>query len=237
MQSSVSETFRILQDPIRLALVEVLGNGPARSGELAERVGVSTAVASRHLKALLDHGFVERFDVVGDGRGRTYRLRAGAVTAVESWLRQQHWAEQLPDGEPTPDAAIYQRRIGELLDAFAHGDVQTFEQHISDDALFVFPDFPRVMTKADVLSEVADHPPFLSWDLTRPGELSKLPGGATILTSTVRSTTTDRTSPTAFHVAATFANAADQNWKLHHMQWTRATELPHAVEAHSGNGT
>ncbi|MEM9039311.1 MAG: winged helix-turn-helix domain-containing protein [Actinomycetota bacterium] len=237
MQSSVRETFRILQDPIRLEMVEVLGNGPARSGELAERVGVSTAVASRHLKALLDHGLVERFDVIGDGRGRKYQLRSEAMATVHSWLRQQDWAEQLADGEPTPDAADYQRRVGELLDAFAHGDVETFERHVSNDALFVFPDFPRALTKADVLAEVEGHPPFVAWDLITPGQLSELPGGATILTSTVRSTTTDRTEPTAFHVAATFANAADPNWKLHHMQWTKATELPDAVGEHTGNAT
>ncbi|MEM9132659.1 MAG: winged helix-turn-helix domain-containing protein [Actinomycetota bacterium] len=217
--------FQALHDPVRRSLIDVLSEGPARSGALAERLQLSTAVISRQLKVLRDHGLVERFDVADDGRGRTYQLRPGALDGMREWLSAQRWAERLPSGEVRPEVAVLQRRIGQFLDAFARNDVAFFETHVSDDAQFVFPDFDRPLHKSDVLAEVIDHPPFTSWEIVGPGRTVALPAGTTLFTSTARTTTTLRTTPDAIHVTVVFAESPDDAWRLCHMQWTRAIEL------------
>jgi DNA-binding transcriptional ArsR family regulator len=93
----VAPLLEAIADPTRLRVVELLSEGPRRSGELAAATGVSAPSMSKHLRVLLRAGIVadERLD--DDARVRMFRLRAESVVAVRAWLDQlqAHWDEQL----------------------------------------------------------------------------------------------------------------------------------------------
>jgi DNA-binding transcriptional ArsR family regulator len=86
-----------LADPTRRRVVELLGGGPRRAGELAEGVGMAATTMSRHLKQLRHSGIVEVLTVEGDARGRVYSLRGDRMVALQAWIDQVSagWSEQL----------------------------------------------------------------------------------------------------------------------------------------------
>ncbi|HEV8064741.1 MAG TPA: metalloregulator ArsR/SmtB family transcription factor [Acidimicrobiales bacterium] len=89
--------FSVLADPTRRKVVEMLGAGPMRAGELAERASVSPPVMSRHLRTLLESGVVEDERSPVDARVRLFFLNRDSLAALQAWLdqAQAHWAEQL----------------------------------------------------------------------------------------------------------------------------------------------
>ena len=89
--------FLVLADPTRRRVIELLGDRPRRAGELAEAAGTSAPVMSRHLRILLEAGFVADERVPADARLRVFRLRREPVLALQAWLDQlqAHWNEQL----------------------------------------------------------------------------------------------------------------------------------------------
>ena len=56
----VAERFRVLSEPTRLQLMNVLRDGERTVSELVEATGLGQANASKHLQLLKTHGFVER---------------------------------------------------------------------------------------------------------------------------------------------------------------------------------
>jgi DNA-binding transcriptional ArsR family regulator len=86
-----------LADPTRRRVVELLGGGPRRAGELAEEVGIAATTLSRHLKQLRRSGLVEVVMVEDDARGRVYSLREDRMVALQAWIDQVSagWSEQL----------------------------------------------------------------------------------------------------------------------------------------------
>lgn len=56
----VAERFKVLAEPVRLRLLQVLMAGERSVGELVERTGLSQANASKHLQLLLAHDLVAR---------------------------------------------------------------------------------------------------------------------------------------------------------------------------------
>jgi DNA-binding transcriptional ArsR family regulator len=94
---AVDKVFEALADPTRRAVVEYLGGGPRRAGELATHAGTSAPTMSRHLRVLLDAGIVADQRPADDARTRVFRLRPESVAAVQAWLDQvkAHWDEQL----------------------------------------------------------------------------------------------------------------------------------------------
>lgn len=78
-------------------MVEVLGAGPARAGDLAAGVGLPPTTTTRHLKTLRDAGIVEVVPLPEDGRGRLYSLRVDRMVGLQAWVDQvsAFWAEQL----------------------------------------------------------------------------------------------------------------------------------------------
>lgn len=97
MVKEADAVFPALADPTRRRVVELLGEGPRRAGELAAATGASASGMSRHLRVLLEAGFVVDERVPDDARLRLFRLRPEPVLALQAWLDQlqAHWHEQL----------------------------------------------------------------------------------------------------------------------------------------------
>jgi DNA-binding transcriptional ArsR family regulator len=96
-EPGVGELFAALADPTRRQVVQFLGQGPRRAGELAMAAGVSAPAMSRHLRVLLQAGLVADERTAADARARVFRLRPQPVAAIAAWLDQlqAHWDEQL----------------------------------------------------------------------------------------------------------------------------------------------
>ncbi len=56
----VAERFRVLSEPARLQLMNVLRDGERTVSELVEATSLGQANASKHLQLLKAHGFVDR---------------------------------------------------------------------------------------------------------------------------------------------------------------------------------
>ncbi|HEV2778727.1 MAG TPA: metalloregulator ArsR/SmtB family transcription factor [Actinophytocola sp.] len=97
MVSDLDGVIGALGDPVRRRVVELLGQGPRRAGELAAAVGMSGPAMSRHLRVLRATGMVGVELVEGDARVRLYRLNAEPFVALRAWLDQVEafWTEQL----------------------------------------------------------------------------------------------------------------------------------------------
>ena len=97
MGKDIELFFGALADPTRRRVVELLGDRERRAGELAAATGTSAPAMSRHLRILLDAGFVADERVARDARVRMFRLRREPVLALQAWLDQlqAHWNEQL----------------------------------------------------------------------------------------------------------------------------------------------
>jgi DNA-binding transcriptional ArsR family regulator len=97
MVKPAGPVFEALADPTRRQVVELLGEGPRRAGELAQAAGASAPVMSRHLRILLEAGVVADERVPEDARVRVFRLRPEGLVAIRAWLDQlqAHWEEQL----------------------------------------------------------------------------------------------------------------------------------------------
>jgi DNA-binding transcriptional ArsR family regulator len=97
VENDVERFFLALADPKRRRVIELLGDRAHRAGELAAAAGTSAPVMSRHLRILLEAGFVVDERVPGDARLRVFRLRREPVVALQAWLDQlqAHWNEQL----------------------------------------------------------------------------------------------------------------------------------------------
>jgi len=93
----VETVFEALADPTRRRVVELLGEGPRRAGELAAAVDTSSPAMSRHLRVLLEAGIVSDERVSEDARVRMFRLRPESLVALQAWLDQlkAQWDEQL----------------------------------------------------------------------------------------------------------------------------------------------
>ena len=89
--------FGALSDATRRQVVQLLGAGPLRAGELAAAAGVSAPAMSRHLRVLLRAGVVADERTAADARARVFRLRPQSMVALQAWLDQlqAHWDAQL----------------------------------------------------------------------------------------------------------------------------------------------
>lgn len=58
LDTSCAEKLKVLSDPTRLSVIELLLGGPRRVGELHELLGIEQSLLSHHLRVLRDAGFV-----------------------------------------------------------------------------------------------------------------------------------------------------------------------------------
>ena len=69
--NSCAAKLRILSDPTRLDVIELLLAGPKHVGEINEKLRIEQSLLSHHLKALREAGFVV---ASRDGKSVLYRL-------------------------------------------------------------------------------------------------------------------------------------------------------------------
>lgn len=93
----VEPVFGALADQTRRRVVEELGRGPRRAGELAAVLHTSPPALSRHLRVLLTAGVVYDERLAEDARARVFHLRPESLVALRAWLDQlqAQWDEQL----------------------------------------------------------------------------------------------------------------------------------------------
>jgi DNA-binding transcriptional ArsR family regulator len=84
----IDEMLTALADPTRRRVVELLGAGPQRAGDLAEAIGASPPALSRHLRVLLEAGVVTDERPAHDARVRVFRLQPQSVATLRAWLDQ-----------------------------------------------------------------------------------------------------------------------------------------------------
>lgn len=96
-RDGVDLTLAALADPVRRRSVELLAARPRRAGELAETIGVSAPVMSRHLRVLRNADLVAEEHPPFDARVRVYSLRAASMGALKAWLAEAEagWSQQL----------------------------------------------------------------------------------------------------------------------------------------------
>ncbi|MBX2803737.1 MAG: metalloregulator ArsR/SmtB family transcription factor, partial [Myxococcales bacterium] len=89
--------FAALGDPVRLALIRALLDGPVRSSQLAQRVGIARPAASRHLRVLGDAGLVRAEVDASDHRVRIYSLSPHGFEDPRAFLDEVEtfWRGQL----------------------------------------------------------------------------------------------------------------------------------------------
>ncbi len=86
--------FEAIAEPNRRRLLELLRSGEWAAGDLVKATGLSQPGASKHLRQLREAGLVS---ARAEGQKRLYRLEAGELAALDSWLEpfRQFWADRL----------------------------------------------------------------------------------------------------------------------------------------------
>ncbi len=77
------QTFEILADPSRLAIVEALRGGERAVNDIVARVDIHQSGVSRHLRILNEAGFVR---MRPDGAQRFYSLRPEPFREIDEWI-------------------------------------------------------------------------------------------------------------------------------------------------------
>jgi DNA-binding transcriptional ArsR family regulator len=95
MLSCVKEAaWSALVDPNRRAILEALRQRPRAVGELADELGFSQPMTSKHLRVLRDSGLVS---VRVDAQRRIYAIDPGGLAELDAWLApyRRLWNDRL----------------------------------------------------------------------------------------------------------------------------------------------
>lgn len=68
------DALRLLAHPLRYRIARALRDGPATSTSLGRALGLSSGLASYHLRQLAEHGFIEEAPELAKGRERWWRV-------------------------------------------------------------------------------------------------------------------------------------------------------------------
>ena len=79
------ESFEIIAEPNRRALLGLLVTSQQSVGEIERQLGMSQPTVSKHLRVLREAGFVES---TVDAQRRLYRLKPEPLQEVDMWLAQ-----------------------------------------------------------------------------------------------------------------------------------------------------
>jgi DNA-binding transcriptional ArsR family regulator len=100
------QAIRALAHPLRLDLIELLGQGPMTAAECARALGGTQANCSFHLRQLAKYGFVAEAEAGPDRRERRWRL-------VD---HEQTWTSDDPELTGVLDQVFIRREGTRLLD-------------------------------------------------------------------------------------------------------------------------
>jgi DNA-binding transcriptional ArsR family regulator len=79
------ETFEIIAEPNRRAILSLLVSSEQSVGEIERQLRMTQPTVSKHLRVLRDAGFVES---TVDAQRRLYRLKPEPFQQVDAWLAQ-----------------------------------------------------------------------------------------------------------------------------------------------------
>ena len=79
-----THAFQTLADPSRLQILALLRSRERQVNELVEELHIHQSGVSRHLRILLETGFVQ---MRPDGQRRLYSLRPEPFRELDGWLR------------------------------------------------------------------------------------------------------------------------------------------------------
>ena len=79
------ETFEVIAEPTRRAILSLLGSSEQSVGEIERRLRMSQPTVSKHLRVLREAGFVES---TVDAQRRVYRLKPEPLQELDAWLAQ-----------------------------------------------------------------------------------------------------------------------------------------------------
>jgi DNA-binding transcriptional ArsR family regulator len=85
-----------LVDPNRRAILEMLRERPCAVGELADELGFSQPMTSKHLRVLRDSGLVS---VRAEAQRRIYTIDPDGLADLDAWLApyRRLWNDRLDD--------------------------------------------------------------------------------------------------------------------------------------------
>jgi DNA-binding transcriptional ArsR family regulator len=106
MELTDPQAIRALAHPLRLDLVELLGQGPMTAAECARALGSTQANCSFHLRQLAKYGFVGPAAEGTDRRERRWQLLD----------YEQNWSSADPDLTMALEQVFIRRESGRLLD-------------------------------------------------------------------------------------------------------------------------
>src|ERR1700722_20748585 len=91
--ATTTDAFNAVAEPRRREILDALAGGERSVNDLADHLGVTQPVVSKHLKVLREVGLVQVRD---DGRQRIYRLDSGPLREVYDWVKnyEQLWSER-----------------------------------------------------------------------------------------------------------------------------------------------
>lgn len=94
MDKHFADRFSALGDPTRLAVVEVLLDGPATVSELAEPFPIQLPPFTKHSKVLEDAGLIK---TEKHGRVRTCFINSHAMDELDQWFkrRRTRWEQRM----------------------------------------------------------------------------------------------------------------------------------------------
>jgi DNA-binding transcriptional ArsR family regulator len=81
-------TFEVLAQPIRRSILDRLRDREHLVGELADELGLTQPLTSKHLRVLREAGFVT---ARVDGPRRWYALRVEPLAELDEWLTPYRW--------------------------------------------------------------------------------------------------------------------------------------------------
>ena len=97
MAVHLDSTLLALADPTRRAVVDLLRRQPRPASKLADLLGVSRPLMSRHLRVLRQSGLVSEGSLPDDARVRLYRLERARFDELRDWIEEVEgfWGDQL----------------------------------------------------------------------------------------------------------------------------------------------
>lgn len=90
----MTAVFEVLAEPNRRRILDLLRVAERPVGEFVDELSISQPTVSKHLRILRQAGLVEART---DAQRRIYRLRAGPLQAVDTWLApyRAQWEDRL----------------------------------------------------------------------------------------------------------------------------------------------